>query len=159
MGSLLNDEALSWVGRRIEIEGDEITETMVRQFIYATEDAHPAYVSDLTAADAGTPRVVPPMLYQGATRPYVPLSDYAPDGTVKENRPIIGSGQAMGGTLSVEWLRPLRVGDRLTGTRTLLSMNEKNGSTRQFVVVIWQTEYRDQNGEVVIREQYEQIVF
>lgn len=159
MGSLLDDEARSWIGRRIEIEGDEITETMVRQFICATEDAHPAYVSDRTAADAATERVVPPMLYQGATRPYVPLSDYAPDGTVRENRPIIGSGQSMGGTLSVEWLRPLRVGDRLTGVRTLLSMDEKVGSTRQFVVVVWETEYRDQNGEVVIREQYEQIVF
>lgn len=159
MGVLLDEEALAWVGRQVEVEGDEITESMVQQYVFASEDDHPAYLSDASAAAAGTERVVPPMLYQAATRPYKPLSEYSPDGIVVENRPVIGSGQSVGGTLSVDWIRPLRVGDRLSGVKTLVSMKEKDGSKRKFVVVLWETEYRDQIGELVIRERYEQICF
>lgn len=159
MGALLTDDALAWVGRQVEVKGDEITESMVQQFVFASEDDHPAYVSATSAAAAGTERVVPPMLYQAAIRPYVPLSEYSSDGIVLENRPVIGSGQSVGGTLSVQWIRPLRIGDRLSGVKTLVSMEEKDGSRRKFVVVVWETEYRDQKGELVIRERYEQICF
>lgn len=159
MGVLLDDDALAWIGRQVKVEGDEITESMVQQYVCASEDDHPAYVSDSSAAAAGTERVVPPMLYQAATRPFKPLSEYSADGIVVENRPVIGGGQSVGGTLSVEWIRPLRVGDRLSGVKTLISMKEKDGSTRKFVVVKWETEYRDQIGELVIRERYEQICF
>lgn len=159
MGALLDEDALAWIGRQMTVEGDEITESMVQQYVFASEDDHPAYVSESSAAAAGTERVVPPMLYQAAARPYKPLRDYSPDGIVVENRPVIGSGQSVGGTLSVEWIRPLRIGDRLSGVKTLVSMMEKDGSTRKFVVVKWETEYRDQIGELVIRERYEQICF
>lgn len=159
MGDLLTPEALAWLGRQVEIQGDEVTESMVQQYVFASEDDHPAYLSDASAEDAGTERVAPPMLYQAAVRPYVPLSEYSSDGIVQDNRPVIGSGQSVGGTLSVEWVRPLKIGDRLSGVKTLVSMEEKNGSSRKFVVVGWETEYRDQHGEVVIREHYEQICF
>ena len=159
MATLLKEAALAWIGRKIEVQGDEITVAMLQQYVFASEDDHPAYVSASSAADAGTEWVVPPMLYQAATRPFKPLSDYSPDGLVVENRPVIGSGQSLGGNLSVQWIRPLRIGDRLSGVKTLVSMKEKRGSNRNFVIVSWETEYRDQNGEVVIRESYEQICF
>lgn len=159
MTGLLTDQARSWIGREIVVDGDEVTEAMVQQFVYASEDAHPAYLSETTATDAGVERVAPPMLYQAAIRPYVPLDHYNSDGTVREVRPPLGTGQSMGGTLEVEWIRPLRVGDRLCGVRKLVALEEKSGSRRDFVIVRWQTEYRDQKGELVIREQYEQIVF
>lgn len=159
MGTLLTSDALEWIGRQIEVNGDEITESMVQQYVYASEDDHPAYVSDTSADAVGTSRVVPPMLYQAATRPYVPLNKYSSDGIVIENRPVIGTGQSVGGTLAVQWVRPLKIGDRLSGLKTLVSMEEKAGSRRTFVVVTWETNYTDQKGEVVIRESYEQICF
>lgn len=160
MTDLLTDEIRAkWIGHHVEVDGDEITESMIKQFVYATEDDHPAYLSDGSASEAGVERLAPPLLYQAVTRPYVPLSSYNADGTTKEIRPIVGSGQSMGGTLSTEFVRPLRVGDRLSGVRTLVSMDEKKGARRQFVLVVWETEYRDQNGELIIRERYEQIIF
>lgn len=158
-GTLLTDEDLAWVGRQIEFEGDEITEAMVRQFVAATDDPHPSYLPvGQPGVREGGP-VVPPMLYYGSTRPFVCLAGYADDGTLEQQRPMVGTGQAMGGSLSVEWLRPLRVGDRLRGLRTLSSLEEKHGTQRTFALATWDTAYTDEKGEVVVRERYEQILF
>lgn len=157
--TLLTDEALAWVGHETVFEGDEITESEVQAFVFASEDLHPSYLGEREGQFAGVPAAAPPMLYYGVTRPYVALDDYAPDGTFGGHRPPIGVGQSMGGTLSVEWLRPLRVGDRLTGIRTLKSMEEKEGARRSFVLITYETIYRDQTGEEVIREHYDQIAF
>lgn len=157
--TLLTEEALAWIGNETVFAGDEITEATVRAFVFASEDLHPSYLGENEANLAGVNATAPPMLYYGVTRPYVPLDQYAPDGTFDGHRPPIGVGQSMGGTLSVEWLRPLRVGDRLIGVRTLKSMEEKAGARRSFVLITYETIYRDQTGEEVIREHYDQIAF
>ncbi|UZG60215.1 MaoC family dehydratase [Rhodococcus opacus] len=155
---LITDDDLAWVGRELEFVSDVVTESQVRQFVAATDDYHPAYDGE-SADELGIEHIAPPMLYYGITRPWVGLDGYADDGTVLHQRPLVGTGQAMGGTLSVEWIRPLHVGDRLRGVRTLASLEEKQGSRMRFALAVWNTEYRDQNGELVIREQYEQILF
>lgn len=156
--SLISEQDLTWVGCEIEFESDTVTESHVRQFVAASDDYHPSYVPEKAAA-LGIEHNAPPLLYYGITRPWVSLDGYAEDGTVADQRPLVGTGQAMGGTLSVEWLRPLRVGDRLRGIRTLASLEEKDGARMRFALATWKIEYRDQNGELVIREQYEQILF
>ena len=99
------------------------------------------------------------MLYYGATRPLAPSDDFMEDGTVAEHRPLIGSGQTMGGSVEMEWLEPLMLGDQLCGTRTLASLQEKTGRKRDFVIAEWITEYRDKTGRLLVRERYEQILF
>ena len=156
--SLLTPEIMAWVGRAITFESDPISVSEARRFIAASGDDNPLYaIAQEPGDDAAT--LVPPMLYYGATRPLVPASAMADDGTVHEHRPMVGTGQTMGGSVEMEWLRPLRVGDRLNGTRTLNSLTEKQGKSRQFVIAEWETEYRDQTGTVVVRERYEQLLF
>lgn len=155
---LISEEDRAWVGRQLEFVGDVVTESHVRQFVAASDDHHPAYVSEL-ATELGVEQHAPPLLYYGITRPWVSLDGYAEDGTVMHQRPLVGTGQAMGGTLSVEWIRPLQIGDRLSGVRVLTSLEEKQGSRMTFALATWNIEYRDQQGELVIREQYEQILF
>ena len=151
--SLLTPEIMAWVGRSIEFTGDPISAGEVRRFVAASGDDNPRY------GDGPDGGLAPPMLYYAVTRPLAPAADLAEDGTVFEHRPMIGQGQAMGGSIEVEWLRPLRLDDRISGTRTLASLNEKRGRRRHFVVAEWTTEYRDAEGELVIKERYEQILF
>lgn len=156
--SLLTPEILAWVGRAITFESDPISISEARRFIAASGDDNPLYAIRQDVVDDAAD-LVPPMLYYGVTRPLVPASAMAEDGTVQEHRPMVGTGQTMGGSVELEWLRPLRVGDRLSGTRTLKSLTEKNGKTRQFVIAAWETEYRDRSGDLVVRERYEQLLF
>lgn len=156
--SLLTPDLMAWVGRTITFESDPISTSEARRFIAASGDDNPRYALPEPGHDlAGA--IVPPMLYYGATRPLAPALQMAEDGTVEEHRPMVGTGQTMGGSVEVEWLRPLRVGDRLSGVRTLTSLTEKQGKTRQFVIAEWETEYRDPSGQLVVRERYEQLLF
>ena len=156
--TLLTPDIMAWVGRAIEFESDPISASEARRFIAASGDDNPLYAIPDNPG-GGTSIPVPPMLYYGATRPFVPASAMAEDGTVHEHRPMIGTGQTMGGSIEMEWLRPVRIGDRLSGTRTLKSLTEKQGRTRHFVIAEWVTEYRDKAGNPVVRERYEQLLF
>lgn len=156
--SLLTPELLSWVGQSIDFSSDAISESEVRRFVAASGDDNPQYLVPTDGkAPSGMP--VPPMLYYGATRPLVPAAELSEDGTVFEHRPMVGQGQTMGGSIEVEWLRPVRLHDRLRGRRTLASLKEKKGTRRRFVIAEWITEYHDEQGELVVRERYEQILF
>lgn len=156
--SLLTPDLMAWVGRTITFESDPISTSEARRFIAASGDDNPRYALPEPGHDLAS-AIVPPMLYYGATRPLAPALQMAEDGTVEEHRPMVGTGQTMGGSVEVEWLRSLRVGDRLSGVRTLTSLTEKQGKTRQFVIAEWETEYRDPSGQLVVRERYEQLLF
>ena len=157
--SLLTPDILAWVGRSFAFKSDPISLSEARRFIAASGDDNPLYSLPKVgeAPDESTP--VPPMLYYASTRPLAPSEDFADDGTVAEHRPLIGTGQTMGGSVEMEWLETLMLGDQLQGTRTLASLTEKKGRKRDFVVAEWITEYRDQNGRPMVRERYEQILF
>ncbi len=158
--SLLTAEARAWIGRKIAFNCDPVSVSEGRRFVAATGDDNPRYPAP---SEAGVPaaegQVLPPMLYYGATRPFAFESGFAADGTVEEHRPFVGTGQTMGGTLEIEWARDLRAGDRLSGVRTLVSLEEKQGRSRTFVLAVWETEYTDATGALVVRERYDQILF
>lgn len=157
--SLLTPEIRAWVGRSIEFDSDPISISEARRFIAATGDDNPRYALPEVGVKPEQSGEVPPMLYYGATRPLAHSSDFAEDGTITEHRPIVGTGQTMGGSVEVEWTRPLRLGDQLRGKRTLSSLTEKSGRSRTFVVAEWITEYRDESDELIVRERYEQLLF
>ena len=157
--TLLTLEHQAWIGTAITFRSDVITASEARRFVAATGDGTPFYPQpeDAGSDQAGAP--VPPMLYYAATRPFARTSDVLEDGTVAEHRPMIGTGQTMGGSVEIEWFRDLVVGDRLTGVRTLTALTEKTGRTRSFVVATWVTDYFDAEDTLVVRESYEQILF
>jgi acyl dehydratase len=104
--TLLTPDILAWVGTSIAFTSDPISLAEARRFVAGSGDDHPDYpLTD--ASDGAHDGPVPPMLYYGATRPFADQAALAEDGTVTEHRPFIGSGQTMGGSVEVEWRRPL----------------------------------------------------
>ena len=157
--SLLTADILDWVGRSFSFVSDPISLSEARRFIAASGDDNPLYALPAPGEPAEAETPVPPMLYYAITRPLAPSDDFVEDGTVAEHRPLVGTGQTMGGSVEMEWLEPLSLGDQLHGTRTLVSLNEKSGRKRDFVIAEWLTEYRDKDGRLLVRERYEQILF
>lgn len=158
--SLITEDARAWIGRQVTFICDPIPVSEARRFVAATGDDHPRFPHPHAAGiPPAADTILPPMLYYGATRPFAFQDDFAPDGTVEDHRPIVGTGQTMGGTLDIAWARDLRPGDRLSGTRTLMSLEEKAGRNRAFVLAVWLTEYTDETGATVVEERYEQILF
>lgn len=157
--SLLTPEIMKWVGRSISFSSDPVSISEARRFIAASGDDNPLYALPAVGSKPAGETRVPPMLYYAITRPLAATEDFTEDGTVAEHRPLIGTGQTMGGSVEMEWFAPLLLGDRLEGTRTLASLNEKSGRKRSFVIAEWITEYRDEAGQLLVRERYEQILF
>nr|WP_306265451.1 MaoC family dehydratase N-terminal domain-containing protein [Pararhizobium sp. IMCC3301] len=157
--SLLTPEIEAWVGRSFEFKSDPISLSDARGFVAASGDDNPLYQLPGVGEEPLQSIPVPPMLYYAATRPFALSEDFAEDGTVTELRPLVGTGQTMGGGVEMEWHEPLVLGDKLNGIRTLASLNEKSGRKRDFVIAEWITEYRDSSGRLKVRERYEQILF
>lgn len=157
--SLLTPEIMQWVGRSFEFQSDPVSLSDARAFIAASGDDNPLYELPEIGTEPNFSTTVPPMLYYAVTRPFVSSEGFAEDGTVTELRPLIGSGQTMGGSVEMDWFAPLHIGDQLTGRRTLASLVEKEGRRRNFVIAEWVTEYRTQDNELKVHERYEQILF
>ena len=158
-GSLLTAEALAWVGREVELPEVVVSDDNIGRFLAGTGDRNPLYTDDEVARQAGhDAAVVPPLACMALSRPVVPVCELASDGRAEILRPPVGAGRAMAGQLEVECVRPLYRGGRVRGRRRLVSLEEKQGRRRRFVLATWQTEYRDQAGELVVRETYQQIL-
>ena len=159
MSLLTPDIEAAWVGRSFSFSCDPIPVAEARRFIAASGDDNPAYTLPETGMPVADDTHVPPMLYYAITRPLAGSEDFFADGTVAEHRPEIGTGQTMGGSVEMEWLAPLTLGVQLHGVRTLVALEEKSGRSRDFVLATWVTEYRDDAGQLLVLERYEQILF
>jgi acyl dehydratase len=151
--SLLTEEALSWLGRTWTTAPREISAELIARHVAATGEQNPHYTDPDAARSAGYSSVIaPPMLYRTLARPIVPLADLTVDGVTEDRRPPVGQGRAMNGEVSVEFVRPLIAGDRITAECTLTELTEKQGRRARFVLATWRTEFRDQRGSLVITE-------
>lgn len=150
---VISNEALAWVGREWQLPGETVTAVGILRHTSATGDENPLYRDPEAAAEFGCSSIVaPPLMYMALTRPIVPLPELTTDGVTYDRRPPVGAGRGMAGEVSIEFIRPLQLGDQIVGYRRLASLEEKAGKNRQFVMANWETEYRDQGGQVVIRE-------
>ena len=156
----ISDEALGWVGREWQLPGEAVTASGILRHTSATGDESPLYRDPEVAAEFGCSAIVaPPLMYMALTRPIVPLAELTIDGVTNDRRPPVGAGRAVAGDISIEFVRPLQVGDQIVGYRRLISLEDKVGKSGQLVVANWETEYRDQEGRVVIREHSSLILY
>jgi hydroxyacyl-ACP dehydratase HTD2-like protein with hotdog domain len=156
--ALLTAEARTWIGMEIDIPRAEISVRDVERYIVGCGGSE-ALLGGIALANVSTDSRVPPLIYQALTGPVAPRRDLTGDGSTAERRPPIGDGQGMAGETEVRFHRPLRVGDALNGRRRLLSLEEKDGRRRRFVVSTWLTEYRGDDGELLITETFRQLLF
>jgi hypothetical protein len=139
---------------------------MVRRFVQAVMDDDPLYFDEGYARDTRYGGVVaPPLFPVHAIRR--PPGSPDPLDQLKEHRDADGSGGAAGisgglppvespykrllnGGNDIEFFRCLRVGETAVSTAKYVDVSLKDGKSGKLLVVIIETEYRTQEGELLL---------
>ncbi|MFB6172815.1 MAG: MaoC family dehydratase N-terminal domain-containing protein [Haloarculaceae archaeon] len=133
----------------VTVEDFHIEAGKVEEFARAIKDDNPAFRDEAAADEQGFDAVPAPLTFTRVS-------------TFPRYRAIEGRGIEIGfqqeyaihGEQSYEYERPLEVGDVLTGTTTLVDVYERDGGrggTMTFAIL--ETEYHDQDGDLVLTEQ------
>ncbi len=155
MSSLIPEETLALVG---ELLDEPVTCTITakesQRFALATGDMNPIYFDESAAREAGYRGVVvPPIFLAWAPAPNRPLEELRDDGLYKARgkRVTLRVKRVMFGGEEWEYLAPVFVGDTITASTRLESLEQKQGSSGPFVLQTTETRYTNQHGELVAR--------
>lgn len=138
------------------VEGLEVEAGKVEEFARAIRDNNPAHRKVEAAKRQGFEAIPAPLTFTRTA--YFPR--YRPEGVGMEFGMDLGLhwDRLVHGEHEYEFERPVYVGDVLTGETTLVDVYEREGSrggTMTFVV--YETEYRDGDGELVVTERLTRI--
>jgi len=141
------EELESMVGTSVvTVEEFEIEAGKVEEFARAVKDDDPIHRDEDAANERGFDRIPVPLTFErvSAFPRYRTVEKYGIDLGFQEEYTIHGEQ-------AYEYERPMKVGDVLTGTTTLADIYERDGNrggTMTFAEL--ETEYTDQDGEVVL---------
>lgn len=144
------DELQELVGQEREtVAGFEIEAGKVAEFANAIEAEPPAYREPV--GDSSDGAIPAPLTFPR-------VADF-PRYRVDEGEDLFGFDigfdrrYLVHGEQGFEYERPLRVGDTLDGTTTLADVSERTGSDGgTMTIATFETEFRDQSGELVLTE-------
>lgn len=150
MAALLTPEILAWVGK----SAPPVTETVSRREIRKYAMASGQRVKKFLDGDEA-----PPMFHSHFFERIVPLEELETDGHVPDPlMPPLPLHRVMAGGREMEVHRPIKPGDTLTATRTLVELYEKEGRTGPLIFAVVQMKVVDDKGEPVITDRWTRIL-
>ena len=159
-GPILGPEHLAWIGKEGPETKATVTEADIHNYANAVGFAGPDPLYFDAEAAAQTPYggiSAPPLFFGTPFTRIVPARDLREDGLPKDDdvhsglRPPLPLPRLMGGGTEVEYFRPMRPGDTLVRKSRLADLTEKSGRTGPLVFTTIETDYRDGEGELVLR--------
>ena len=117
----------------------EVTKELIRDFTQSVGESEPVFVDEAAAQAAGYRGLVAPPTFCTVLVNRVSL----PDIKLQFGRMQIHAGQR------VQPKAPLVAGDRVTASSHLKDVYAKTGRTGIMVFIVWETTFRNQDGEVV----------
>lgn len=155
---ILNDELLSWIGRENEPETADVTLAEIQRYANAValRGQNPLCFDEEQAKASAYGGLIAP--FQFYSVPFAAMAEtdtLGEDGTTRSGLghsllPPIPLPRGMAGGSEVEYMRPIRPGDRLTRRSKLTDITERRGRTGPLVFTTIETTYRDENGEPVV---------
>ncbi len=145
MASLLTDEHRAWIGREDAPIQVEVSRRDIVKYSIATEQVLDRYLSGDEA---------PPMFIFNLFGALRPIADLRPDGLQRGRGagPKLPLQRVMAGGTELIQHRPIRPGDRLTGTHRIVDMYEKQGSQGPLIFTVRSLRVTDAAGEPVLEE-------
>lgn len=142
---LLTDEHKAWIGQEDPPITIEINRRDIQKYSAATEQQQSRYLQGDEA---------PPMFIFNLFSDIPQLADLRVDGLARGNRagPSLPLKRTMAGGTEVTQHRAIRPGDVLTGTRKIVDMFEKTGSTGPLIFTVRSLSVVDQDQQLVIEE-------
>lgn len=117
----------------------EVTKEMIKAFTQSIGESDPVFVDEIAAREAGYRGLVAPPTFCTVLVAQLGL----PDINLKFGRIQAHAGER------VQPRAPIVVGDQLTASSHLKDVYAKTGRSGTMVFVLWETTFRNQNGEVV----------
>lgn len=150
MSTLITPEIKAWIGKAEPSYREEIIRRDIIKYAIATEQRRQKYLAGDEA---------PPMFVFGVFRRVVPLNDLGPDGIAAHSLlPDLPLKRVMAGGTDMELYRPVKPGDVLLATRTLVDIYEKSGSTGPLIFIVYELSVTTEDGEPVMKERTTRIV-
>ena len=144
MESLLTPEIRACVGRAAPPRHEVATRRDIRHYAMATRQSDPRYLAGDEA---------PPLYYTALFWPEAPLDTLRPDGLTNDMLlPSLPLQRVMAGGVRVRFERPIRPGDELVATRTIVDIREKEGKTGPLIFLETETCIETESGELVLTE-------
>ncbi len=153
--AVLTDEVRAWIGRSSDTREfpEPISASDVRRYLNAIGDQNPLWRDDEYARAAGyRERLVPPLLVAALTR-RIPVTDSPEDRVFWQHQvPVLtGYTNTRNAGTELEFLAPIYVGDRVRVQTHITDITARRGRTGLGIFVTRILEFRNQDGEVVIR--------
>lgn len=154
--SLIPPETLAMVGQPLgQPTSATVTLEGAQRYAMAAGDLNPIYFDEAAARAAGYRTLVAPPTYLGyALVRDQPLSELREDGLYRSRGRAsvrLRVSRSMFGGEEYDFLAPVYIGDTLTATTRLKSLEEKQGGSGPFVLTTTETTFVNQDGEVVAR--------
>ena len=150
MGTLVSDEAKSWIGWSAPSWTIEIHRSDIVKYSIATEQRLDKYRNGDEA---------PPLFLYGALRVLAPIDELGPDGLALDAfLPDLPLKRVMAGGTKSHYHRTVKPGDVLVATRTFSAITEKQGSSGPLIFIEYELNVTTDNGEPVMSETLTRIV-
>ncbi len=142
---LLTQEHLDQIGSMEPSVEIDISLRDIQKYAAATEQQQPRYLRGDEA---------PPMFIFNLFAEIAPLADLRDDGLVRGRNPgpSLPLKRIMAGGTEIRQHRPIRPGDRLTGTRRIIDLYEKQGSSGPLIFTVYELAITNESGEIVVEE-------
>lgn len=135
--SLITEEMNSWLDKELNRVEFDVEKVLLRRYVEAIEDSNPRWKE-----------YVPPNLFTAI---------FAEGGLVQY--PFETPPRLLDGGGEWEFFKDARLGDTLTGVRKIVEYKEKEGKLGQMLFIIRQTEWTDQNGDLVAKNRSTSIFY
>jgi acyl dehydratase len=160
MSDLIPDSARAMVGR---VTSEPVTAVITakesQRYAQAVDDLNPVYFDEEAARAAGYRTLTcPPTFLDHVVVRGRAVSDLREDGTFRARTATsTGLKRVMFGGQEWDWVAPVHVGDEITATQRLASIEEKSGRKGPFVLTTMETTFTNQHGDVVARSRLQGI--
>ena len=150
MAALLTPETLAWIGKSAPPVTETVSRRDIRKYAAASGQRLKKYLDGDEA---------PPMFHSHFFERIVPLDQLEPDGHAPDPlMPPLPLHRVMAGGREIELHRPIKPGDTLTSTRTLLELYEKEGRTGPLIFAVVRMSVVDDARKPVITDRWTRIL-
>lgn len=150
------------IGRTLKPVTHWATPETIAKFSRAIGATDPVHFDEVAATAAGHHAIVAPASYYLSIRiggPQVrPLADLGADGMPEDEIALSEPHRAMAGETSVSFLADIYAGDTITMQRTLKGVRSKKGSSGVLTMLTFGHTLTNQDGVVVVEEDYVRIL-
>jgi len=152
---MIGDDLRALIGTETETLLGEITLREIQRYAAAAGDLNPLYFDEEYARASVYGGIIAPPNYLTAIIGWAagpPESELAPDGCLPDPiRPLLpGMQRAMGAGQELEFMAPVRPGDRITRVSRIADATERAGRSGPFVLITFEERYVNQHGNVVV---------